>query len=348
MKQFFTNQLSDGMSLEKEAFALQDLAVHKDKNGNTYYRLVLQDKAGDIAGKVWSDSISQCKITTENIGDVLEVSGSVSSYQGKLQATIKSCKVSEEYNLEDLIQVTDKGIEPLFEKLKVHIDSIQDRHLKRLFENMLSDKEFIQKFKESPAAEKLHHDFVGGLLEHIVELLESSDGAVEMYPEANIDLVKAGLILHDIGKIEELERVGTSFTRTIKGRLIGHLILSIEIVKKYLPKDFPEELWVNLWHILLSHHGMLEYGSPVLPKTIEASIVHSLDIMSSKVRLYSRELMLAEEGRDFSDKVWALGTDVYLKQYKSDTGKTENNKAPTPVEAGGEIKSADPDQVALI
>lgn len=349
MKTQFVNQLADGALLENEIFAIQEFARHKDKNGNPYLRLVLQDKTGDIAAKIWSDSLSKCKITEESIGNVIEITGTVSSYKGKPQITIKICSETEDYDLEDLIQVSDKGLDDLFNKIKKYAESIRDKYLLRLFENLFNDKKLVRKFKEAPAAEMIHHDFVGGLMEHIVELLEVSDSITKLYPDANADLVKAGIILHDIGKVEEIERVGTVFSKTKKGRLIGHLAIGIEITREHLPQDFPDELWLNLWHILLSHHGLLEYGSPVVPKTIEAAIVHELDRMSAQVQQYAKELALSGEGREFSDYARILGTQVYLTKYDSvsDENGSEGTVNGGQEEGGGYIP-ADPDQVSLI
>lgn len=342
MKQYFSKNLSDGLILDKEIFSVQDFAIHKDKNGNPYYRIELQDKSGDVAGKVWSDSIQFCNISEQNIGDVVEITGIVSEYQGKLQITIKKCEITEVYNLEDLIQVTDKGIDNLFKQIQNHIDTIKDAYLKELFTNMFSDETFINKFKEAPAAEKIHHDFVGGLMEHILELLDLSDTVKKQYPEANYDLVKSGIILHDIGKTVELERIGTTFQRTTLGKIIGHLPISIEVTKEYLPEDFPEDLWMHLWHILLSHHGLLEYGSPIVPKTIEAGIVHQLDYMSSKIRQYSKALSVAEGDNEFTNYERTLGTDLFAVPYISAETKIDksNNQQ--------ENNNIDPDQAALI
>lgn len=349
MKEYFTKDLSDGLVMDGVAFAVQNFAVHKDKNGNPYYRIELQDKTGDIAGKVWSDSLQYCNLTDQNIGDVVNVTGIVSAYQGKLQLTIKKCELTEDYELEDLIQVTNKGIEELFARIQEHVDSIKDINLRKLFDKMFADEEFTLKFKESPAAEIVHHDFVGGLMEHVVEILDIAESLKPIYPEANFDLVKTGILLHDIGKTEELERVGTAFVRTKLGKVIGHLPMSVEIAKRYLSEDFPKELWLHIWHIILSHHGLLEYGSPVVPKTLEAAIVHHLDYMLSHVEQYAKALEVAEGDAEFTNYERLLGTDLYAVPYVSKTAHSKSSgQEITKVENRNGETEIDEDQVALI
>lgn len=354
MKDLFVNQLSDGTSFENQVFALQEFSQHKDKNGNAYLRIVLQDKTGDIVGKVWNDKIPFCKINKESIGEVLEVTASISSYRNKLQATVAACEVTEKYNLEDLIQVSDKGLESMWKRIQKHIDSIQDKDLRKLFDNLFGDAELLQKFKEAPAAERVHHDFVGGLMEHILEMLDLSGMVVKLYPEANLDIVKAGCIIHDIGKTIEIIRTGTTFGWSTEGKIVGHMGLGVQIVKDHLPEDFPENLWYLLFHIILSHHGTLEFGSPIVPKTIDAMIVHKLDQLSSQVRIFSKVMDMAEEGREFSDYNRYIGGEVYLKPYISGSdsaveGKVEVHGLEDDTHmAGAEtVASVDPDQVGL-
>lgn len=350
MKSYYSRDLGEGMSLDGEIFALQDFQRKKSQSGNPYYSLVLQDKTGDVIARVWENKIPNCKISNDTIGGVVKIDGTVQMFNGKPQIIVNSCQETDDYEMSDLIQISEIGIDELYEKIQAHIKTIKDPDLTALFENLFGDEDFLRKFKESPAAEKVHHDFVGGLMEHVIELLDLADTIVSLYPTANLDLVKAGLLLHDIGKIVELERVGTTFVRTKMGRLIGHLPISVEIAKDHLPEDFPEELWMHLWHIILSHHGLLEYGSPVVPKTIEAAMVHHIDYMSSHIRQYQKQLDLTDEGQEFTNYVRTLGTDIYAIPYgaeSKETGDSSKEEDLSEEVGGGMISHPDPDQVSL-
>lgn len=309
----FVKDLKPGDFITDQVFSTEEIQQHKTRAQNPYYRLILQDKTGEVAAKIWQDDFGNCRLRDIQAGDVVKVDAEVNEYNEQLQLIIKRLEETDDYDISDLLQASDKDLDKMFTQLLDEISKIKNKHLKKLFQKILDDKKFVNRFKRSPAAEKIHHDFIGGLLEHILEMLDLGKSMLKHYPEADKDLVITGVILHDIGKVYELDVRKTALVRTIKGRLIGHLIQGIEFVKEKLPKDFPDKLWLKLEHIIASHQGELENGSPVRPATIEAAIVHFVDLASSQVRQFQKAIKLGE-GREtgFSDYQKWIQTSVYL------------------------------------
>jgi 3'-5' exoribonuclease len=227
--------------------------------------------------------------------------GQVSRYQEKLQLTIEKIRRAgpAEYELGDFVPRTSRDIEELWAELNGYVASFTDPHLKALLRAFLDDPEISVALKAAPAAKSLHHAWIGGLLEHIVSLLGISDLAAHHYSEINRDLLLTGVVLHDIGKLHEL-RWGTSFDYTMEGQLVGHITIGIGMVEKKLVglPDFPENLRVLVEHIILSHHGKYEFGSPKVPMVPEALLLHYLDDLDAKMQTMRSEFARAEaQGR---------------------------------------------------
>lgn len=310
----FIKDLKDGDFITDQVFSIEEFKQHKTRNQHPYYRIILQDKTGELVSRIWQDDFHNCKLRNVENGDVVKIDAEVSTYNDQLQLIIKKLEKTDDYDITDLLQASQRDIDKMFEKLKERVRKLKDKHLKSLFDNIFSDKTFIKRYKRTPAAEKIHHDFIGGLLEHTLEMSDLADAFLPYYKEVNHDLVVAGIILHDIGKVFELEIKKTAIIRTTKGKLIGHLVQGIELVKSYLPKDFPDKLWMKLEHILISHNGELERGSPVKPSTIEAEIVHVVDYASSQVRQFHKAIKLGEgQTPGFSEYQRWIGTQVYLE-----------------------------------
>ncbi|MDD3646998.1 MAG: HD domain-containing protein [Candidatus Dojkabacteria bacterium] len=309
----FVKDLKDGDFITDEVFSVEEIQMHKTRAQNPYYRLVLQDRTGEVSAKIWQDDFPNCRIKNLESGDVVKIDAQIQSYNEQLQMIIKKLDKTEDYDISDLVQSTDKDLEKMYSELLAVIDEVKNKDLKNLLKDIFGDAVLVKKYKRAPAAEKVHHDFVGGLLEHTLEMLHMAEPLLTSYPEADKDLVTAGIILHDIGKLEELALKKTAIIRTIKGRLIGHLVLGIDLVRNHLPKEFPENLWMKLEHIIISHQGELENGSPIKPATIEAAIVHFTDHASSQIRQFQKAIKLGE-GRDPGFSEWQkwIGTQVYL------------------------------------
>jgi 3'-5' exoribonuclease len=234
-------------------------------------------------------------------GDVVRLRGQVSRYQDKLQITIDKIRKAEsaEYDLGDFVPKTSRDVDELWAELNGYVSSFTDIHLHALLRAFLDDPEIASALRTAPAAKSMHHAWIGGLLEHIVSLLNIADLAARHYTEVNRDLLLTGVVLHDIGKLHEL-RWGTSFDYTLEGQLVGHITMGIGMVEKKLAMlpDFPGPLRVLVEHIILSHHGKYEFGSPKLPMIPEALLLHYLDDLDAKMQTMRNEFTRAEaQGR---------------------------------------------------
>lgn len=312
MKTIYVKDLAPSMNITGEGFAIKSVELSQTKDNKPFYKLVLMDKTGEVKGQIWSDNLKRMDKSTLKAGNVVVVDAIVEDYRGILQMNIFNVQKIDETSLSEYMEASDFNPEDLWKEINKFIDEIKDSDIKIFLKNLFKDEDIVRKYKTYPAAEYVHHAFRGGLLEHVIEMLNFAVPLKRFYPEANYDLITAGVILHDIGKLFELEPVGVSVQRTKEGYLIGHLIKSYEVVLEK-GKELNESTLLNLKHIILSHHGFLEFGSPVLPATIEAIIVSYLDQLSSKARIYQK-LIRRNTGntQDFAEYDKIIGTKIYL------------------------------------
>ena len=262
----------------------------KDKNngstraGKPYLALNLCDRTGTVKARVW-DNAEQLGALFE-AGDIIRVSGSAVKYQGQMQVNIRAveaCTIGED-EIQNFIPAA--GIDPdlLFRQLQEHIAGIGDTHLRALLDQLFGDEALARAFKTAPAAKSIHHDYLGGLLEHTLQVATLARTIAPLYPQVNRDLLLTGAILHDIGKISELE-FERGFTYSDEGRLVGHISIGMEMISRAIDKipEFPERLALLVKHMMLSHHGQYEYGSPRRPKTPEAFMLAMLDDLDAKM-----------------------------------------------------------------
>lgn len=314
MKEYFVKDLKKNDQFSEEPFVVIKSQKNTARNGSEYYRVELGDKTGSVNGNIWADNIGNCEVENLVEGNIVKAWGKVEEYKGQAQLNITALGLTEDYEDADFMKVTERNPEEMWEEFKVHLAKMEDEDIKGFLLQIFKDKEIAEQYKVHPAAQRVHHEFQHGLLEHVMEMLDLSDVMLKYYPEADASLVKAGIILHDIGKLVELENQKITVNRTVPGGLIGHIIQGYEFVIKNIPEDFPEDKLLKLKHIILSHHGILEYGSPVVPKTLEAVIVSELDDASSKTRQYQKILKANIDNQDdFSARDFILGTEVYLK-----------------------------------
>jgi 3'-5' exoribonuclease len=237
--------------------------------------------------------------------------------------TLSEISVVQDYNISDFLRTTDKDIKELSNQLKSYQDLIKDPDIALLVREFLS--KYGKEYVKWPAAKRNHHHFLGGLLEHVVEMLDIAKALLGHYPEANSDLVYAGIILHDCGKIRELEVDGFTIDYGLEGNLIGHITLGVQMLDEIIFGNDASKFknlvssgkWTLLKHILLAHHGKLEFGSPTVPKTIEAGIVSRIDVLSSDTRNFKRVVeesrQIEGEGGQFSAAEFTLdGARVFL------------------------------------
>lgn len=299
MEKVFIDSLVDKSQVQS-AFMVQNKNLNSDKNGKNYLSLMLTDKTGSINAMAW-DNVEQIN-NSISIGDVVLIKAHVQSYQSRLQLIVHTVKKleSEAYHIEDFIKESMHNPEELFLQLKQIISTIQNDNIRQLVESVITAEDFKLKLLKAPAAKTIHHAYVGGLLEHIVSICKIMDFLATHYTHLDRDLLIFGAIFHDIGKVWELE-VTDGIQYTNRGRLIGHMQIACEMIDEHSRKImlFPEELKDILKHIILSHHGRLEYGSPKRPKFLEAMVIAMIDDLDSKINTL-QNFMLDEAKSDTS------------------------------------------------
>lgn len=258
--------------------------VKSKKSGELYLSMVLADRSGQIQANMW-DNVNDA-ISAFDQDDFVKVKGVIHKYNGRWQLTVhKMRKLGEsEIDYADYLPKTTKDVEQLWQTVLGYVDSFENPWLKSLLKEFCADEALVAAYKNAPAAKTLHHAFVGGLLDHVVSLFNVCDLAARNYPQVNRDLLLSGAFLHDIGKLHELT-YQRSIAYTTKGQLLGHMIIELEMLhdKIKLVPGFPDELKVLLEHLIISHHGEYEFGSPKLPMFPEALMLHYLDDLDSKM-----------------------------------------------------------------
>ena len=282
------------------------------KQNKPYLSLTLGDKTGPIEGRVWELGDPRIAKDFER-GDMVKVRGSVSRYDDRAQVKIDQLRkaLDGEADKMDMLPATTCDVAVLWTALQAVVASITNPDLKRLLEALLNDPAIAQAYRLAPAARQLHHAWLGGLLEHVVSLLGLADRVASHYPMIDRDLLVTGVILHDIGKIRELSW-DTGFDYTVEGVLLGHIQMGVDLAEKTIAglSGFPDRLRTLVLHMILSHHGKLEFGSPKLPMIPEALVLNFVDDLDAKMQAMASEFeRSAREGRapdELTGKVWAL------------------------------------------
>ncbi|MGB9731714.1 MULTISPECIES: 3'-5' exoribonuclease YhaM family protein [Calditerrivibrio] len=272
------------MNLNKK-YMIMEIAKSNTKDNRPFIKVVLIDKDGVQIQGIMFDS-NKLKFDPQK-GDVVDVSGTIQSYNGQFQIKINNMSKMPEEESKDFLPKGDFDENQLYDEFVSFVESnLQDRFIKALFREFKNDQDVTTKFKKMPAAKNVHHAYIGGLLEHTYSVVRLAV-IMSNYYKVNRDLLMAGAIFHDIGKVFELD-ISKGFEYTDSGKLIGHLLLGIELVNSYCAKidNFPELYRHVINHMIASHHGLLEYGSPKKPKTLEAIILHHIDDMDAKVNTF--------------------------------------------------------------
>lgn len=273
-------------------YFVETAEVRLTSGKDEYLRVNIKDKTGKIIGNAWD--ISLASIKKVDAGDYAFVTGEVYNYNGQLQLKIYGIRKAkeEEYNIKDYLEVSKYDIDNMKEELNNLINSIDNKFLKELLIKIFyENKEFIERFSKHPAAKTIHHNFVGGLIEHTLGVARLSDKICELYEEANRDLLITGALLHDIGKIHEMSEYPL-IEYTSEGLFLGHILIGIKIISEKTREieGFPKELELELEHLILSHHGEFEFGSPKKPALIEAFILNHADNIDAKMEIFRKEL----------------------------------------------------------
>jgi len=319
------SSLKEGDWVE-EIYLVTSKQVSTAKNGVTYLSLKLADKTGEIDGRLWDNADEVAgKFERE---DFVRIKGMASNYQGSMQIKMKTLEKVDDSRIDmvNFLESSPRNIDDMVRELKAVADSVKNAHLRKLMDGFISDAAFMAAFRQAPAAKTLHHNYIGGLLEHVLELMNIARDLAKHFPSADKDLLTVGAFIHDIGKVKELA-VKKSIGYTTEGRLLGHISLGYEMVTEKVNgiSGFPGELAMLLKHIMLSHHGEYEFGSPKRPKIQEAIIINYLDDLSAKINNFQatlkKENVAAGEWTGFSKM-----HDRYLYRqtaYDSPSGEAE-------------------------
>jgi 3'-5' exoribonuclease len=283
MKSPYVNELTPEQ-IVTATFLVLSKEVRQKKNGEPYLSLTLSDRSGEIDAKMW-DNVAESVDTFER-DDFVKVKGLAQIYHNRPQLTVHKVKKVEdsEVDFADFFPASRRDPAQMFAELRQILETMTNPHLKGLLFALLDDGEIARRFQIAPAAKQIHHAYLSGLLEHVLSLCHLCRLAAGHYQDVDLDLLLAGAVLHDIGKIYELS-YQRGFNYTTEGQLIGHMVIGLRLVADKLRNlpGFPEQLRTLVEHIILSHHGQLEFGSPKLPQFPEAVLFHYLDDMDSKM-----------------------------------------------------------------
>lgn len=310
-------------------FLVHEKEVRNTNNGKPYLRMELGDRTGNVEARMWDQFDGMAKGVTRD--DFVKVQARVEIYRNRPQLLLQQFRVAkpEEIDLADFLPHTSFDVDELYKELLCYGEQIRNPWLKQLVMKIACDPQIALRYKRAPAAKVMHHAYIGGLLEHVVGLCGLAKQIAAHYPELDLDLLLTGAILHDVGKLEELcyERaIGYS----TEGQLLGHIVMELETVAKAMEEipSFPANLKTVVQHILISHHGEYEFGSPKLPMIREAMVFHYMDDMDSKLAAV-RAALAVESGEDeWSAFSGALGRKfLRLERYLAKDAADEPNRA---------------------
>lgn len=322
-KKFFVKDITNYVGGEiEDVFLVRDLIDKSTKEGQGYLEIVIADLTGSQIARIF-DNVEEMRNKIEK-GRVQRLKLSVYQYSGnQLGVKVLSVERVSSYDIRDFIPSGSKDPDKLFNELKKFINSVKNPHLNELLRRVFliektdEDKAFKERFLMAPAAKQNHHDYVGGLIEHTINVARAADGLAKMYDSIDRDLIIAGALLHDIGKVYEYEFTPDIDTSDV-GRLLGHIAIGFELVNRKIKeiefmRNFPEELKMKVLHMILSHHGELSFGSPVRPAFLEAQILHFLDDLDAKADMFRKAYdMRSDTNKKWSEYLNPLKRSVYL------------------------------------
>ncbi len=350
MKEFF---IADSARFENQSitgfFLVTAISARDRKGGGQYLALTLADKSGLLEARMWDDFAEALQACS--VGSYVKAQGQISKYQGKHQITISKLRLANPTEVDpgDFVPTTRYEIPAMAAELRGYVDAFGNTHLRRLVLAFLDDPQIGPAFREAPAAKRLHHAWIGGLLEHVLLLVRLCRATAPFYPEVDPDLLVAGAILHDMGKIRELSWA-SAFGYTLEGQLLGHISIAQRMLEQKIaalnaeaaldPKaeEFPPQLRILLEHMILSHHGKLEFGSPKLPMTPEAMLLSALDDLEAKFQALRNEFADAQAAGRGPDELteWVRSMDRPLFNSRAWLAAMQSRE-----ERSGEAKNRD-------
>jgi 3'-5' exoribonuclease len=314
----FINQIEPGQTID-DIYIVKEPILRSTTRGDLYIAMFLTDRSGQLNGRMWQATETTYKSLPKP--GFVHIHGRSELYQNNLQIVINNIAIVEpdKVNIDDFLARTKKDVKQMFEEVKKTVGQIKNSQLKALVGEFLVDTKLMEKFCNAPAAMKLHHDYIGGLLEHTHNMLQVAVAILPLYPDVNNDLVLAGIFLHDIGKTEELA-YDMAFSYTDSGQLIGHISKSLLMINQKADSlrsggtQIYQTVLDALGHIILSHHGAYEFGSPKLPATPEAFMVCYIDDLDAKISQVTSAI--DSEVGDSNWTAWqnSLQTRLYRKQ----------------------------------
>ncbi len=298
MKNQYVNTLQEG-DIVNDVFVATRNDLRTKQDGGKFLGMVFKDRTGEVGGIMWNNAVQTSK--RFEVGDVVSVRGRVSVYQGRNQVVVDQVVPLREgeYDTEDLVFTPEDTREHL-DGFREILDTIEEPHIRQLVDKFMADADFVSRFTHAAAAKKWHHEHRGGLVRHCYEMARIAQTMCELYPALDRDVLLAGILLHDLGKLSEMTH-DLHVDYTTEGKLIGHLQIGADmaIEKMNTIEGFPEKIRVQLLHLILSHHGELQFGSPVVPKTLEAIVLHHIDNLDAQAAAISR---IVEETRERGQK----------------------------------------------
>jgi 3'-5' exoribonuclease len=311
-------ELQAGERVDDQVFRVAQKDLRTTSNGSLYIHVVLADASGQLLGRMWQATQGMYDSIPE--GGLLHFRGRVENYKGNRQFIIDGLRAVEPGTCDpaEFLPRTRHDVDALWNQIKETLRSITSRELLLLVGKFVNDAKFATDFKRAPAAVQMHHAYVGGLVEHTSNLLRLADAVCPLYPQVNRDLVLAGIFLHDAGKIAEL-KYETNFEYSNEGQLLGHIVQCVlwihqrcREIEAETGKPFPATLEMSLKHLVLAHHGKFEFGSPRLPATSEAFVVHYLDNLDAKLAMVTEAIAGdTDAASDWTGYVKALETRVF-------------------------------------
>lgn len=328
MKKAYIEELREGDRFD-DLFLIKSCKLGETRAGKPYLVLTVMDKSGEVSGPVW-DNAEEMHAACE-VGKVFRCRGQVQLYRDKLQLKFDGIRKVDglSFELSDFFPASAKCRKEMVEELRLIIHSIKNQYLKKILTHFFAKSDWWSRFQEAPAAKGIHHAYVGGLMEHSLSVATVADMLAKHYVGVDRCLLITGALLHDIGKLKELELNNGVVDYTVSGRLKGHLVLGSELIERAADgiRDFPPALLTQLQHLILSHHGRMEFGSPVVPMTVEAFILNLIDDLDAKmnmIELLRRKMQSEEMG--WTEYQRTLERYLYLGGFKEASTPEEGSK----------------------
>lgn len=293
MKRQFAAELQEGDQVN-DYFIAARKDLRTQQRGGKFLGMVFKDRTGEIGAILWNNAASVANLF--EVGDVVNVRGSVTTYQDRLQVRVDQVLPmrDDEYDRADLVYVPD-DVAATFEQFRALATAVDNPYMKQLIEDIFADDSLMERFKAAAAGKKWHHAHAGGLVRHCYEMARIAQTMLELIPELNRDVLMAGIVFHDLGKLDEMTHdLVTEYTTP--GKLLGHLTIGVDMAQRRMDaiEGFPESLRLQVLHCILAHHGELVNGSPVVPKTLEAVVLYHIDNLDAQA---DAALRIMEETR---------------------------------------------------